>query len=206
MSELRVDRISNQTGSAGPTFTGLVASSGYTVPGKSGFLKADGSVDTNTYVAGTSIGSGNLTLAVSGTGISLSSNPVFGANQDANKTITFTLSSSTSATNNTIVVRDNVGAINVTDVNSSSDINLKDNVENLTNCVEKIENVNGVSFNWKSNNQKSIGVIAQDIESIFPELVTTNESNMKSVNYNGLIGVLVECIKELKNEINELKK
>jgi trimeric autotransporter adhesin len=206
MSELRVDKISNQNGSAGPTFGGIVESPGYSVPGKSGFLKADGSVDTNTYVAGTSIGSGNLTLASSGTGLSVSSTPVFGANQSANKTITFTLNSSTSATNSTVVLRDSNGSISVTDVNSTSDINLKNNINNLSNCLEKIEGINGVSFNWKSNNQKSMGVIAQNIEEVFPELVNINDDNTKSVNYNGLIGVLVECIKELKNEINELKK
>jgi hypothetical protein len=206
MSELRVDKISNQSGSNGPSFTGTISSSGYVVPTQFGFLKADGSVDTNTYVSSSSIGSGNLTISVSGTGISLSSNPIFGANQSADKTITFTLNSSATSTNNTIALRDGTGSLSATDFNSTSDINLKTNIKKLTNCLDKIESIEGVEFSWKSNQEKSLGVIAQNIENVFPELVKEDETNKKTVNYNGLVGVLIECIKELKSEINELKK
>ena len=84
-----------------------------------------------------------------------------------------------------------------------SDQNLKENIRTLENPLEKLILINGVSFNWRHSKESSIGVIAQEVEEIFPELVNTNE--FKSVNYNGLIGVLIEAVKELKTEVNELR-
>jgi hypothetical protein len=86
----------------------------------------------------------------------------------------------------------------------SSDINLKDNVKVIENSLDKLLKIDGVSFNWKKDNKPCIGVIAQNIEEVFPELVGNN--GFKSVNYDGLVGVLIEAIKELKMEINELNK
>ena len=59
-------------------------------------------------------------------------------------------------------------------------------------------------MNFSSN--KQIGLIAQDVEKIFPELVTTDNNGYKSVNYTGLIPVMIESIKTLQKEIEELKK
>jgi len=95
------------------------------------------------------------------------------------------------------------GTTTSTDFDSLSDRNLKENIRTLENPLEKILSINGVSFDWRHTKESSIGVIAQEIEEIFPELVNTNE--FKSVNYNGLIGVLIEAIKELKTEVNELR-
>jgi len=95
------------------------------------------------------------------------------------------------------------GILTATDINSASDIRLKTNIKPFENALEKIVQINGVSFNWIENNAKSGGIIAQDVEKVFPELV--NGGDHKTVNYNGLIGVLVESIKELKQEIEDLK-
>jgi hypothetical protein len=95
------------------------------------------------------------------------------------------------------------GILTATDINSASDIRLKTNIKPFENALEKIVQINGVSFDWIENNAKSGGIIAQDVEKVFPELV--NDGNHKTVNYNGLIGVLVESIKELKQEIEDLK-
>jgi len=95
------------------------------------------------------------------------------------------------------------GTIKANDFDSLSDQNLKENIRTLENPLEKILSINGVSFNWRHSKEPSIGVIAQEVEEIFPELVNTNE--FKSVNYNGLIGVLIEAVKELKTEVNELR-
>jgi cytoskeletal protein CcmA (bactofilin family) len=95
------------------------------------------------------------------------------------------------------------GILTATDINSASDIRLKTNIKPFENALEKIVQINGVSFNWIENDAKSGGIIAQDVEKVFPELV--NNGNHKTVNYNGLIGVLVESIKELKQEIEDLK-
>jgi hypothetical protein len=89
------------------------------------------------------------------------------------------------------------------DINSSSDINLKENVKTIGNSLETINSLRGVSFDWKKNGRSSYGIIAQELEQVLPELVKQGE--VKSVNYNGLIGVLIEAIKELKAEVEELK-
>lgn len=95
------------------------------------------------------------------------------------------------------------GILTATDINSASDIKLKTNIKSFENALDKIVYINGVTFNWIENNAKSAGIIAQDVEKVFPELV--NDGECKTVNYNGLIGVLVESVKELKQEIEYLK-
>ena len=96
------------------------------------------------------------------------------------------------------------GDISAANFNSTSDISLKDNIQTIVNPLDKIIKLNGVTFNWKENQKPSIGVIAQELEKVLPELVTQGE--VKSVNYNGIIGVLIEAIKELKKEIEDLKE
>lgn len=96
------------------------------------------------------------------------------------------------------------GVITCTDLNSTSDINLKTNIKTIENSLDILSQLRGVSFEWKENHKPSYGVIAQELEEILPQLV--NDGEHKSVNYNGLIGVLIESVKELKKEIKELKK
>ena len=96
-----------------------------------------------------------------------------------------------------------VGVVTATDFNSTSDINLKENIKTIENSLNTIEQLRGVTFNWKENQKPSLGVIAQEVQEILPELV--NNGTIKSVNYNGIIGVLIEAIKELKKEVEELK-
>jgi len=95
------------------------------------------------------------------------------------------------------------GVTTSTDFNSASDINLKTNIKTIENPIEKILKINGVTFNWKKDNRLSVGVIAQEIEEVFPELVQGEDP--KTVNYNGLVGLLIECIKEQQVEIDYLK-
>ena len=90
------------------------------------------------------------------------------------------------------------------DVNSTSDINLKKDIEVVTSATEMLNQLRGVKFTWKENDEKSVGVIAQEVEAILPELVK-GEEGKKSVNYSGLIGVLVEAVKELSARVEELE-
>lgn len=90
------------------------------------------------------------------------------------------------------------------DFNSTSDLNLKTNVNTIENSLDIVNSLRGVSFDWKVNGNKSYGVIAQELEQVLPDLVTTKEN--KSVNYNGLVGVLLQAVKELSAEVEELKK
>ena len=96
------------------------------------------------------------------------------------------------------------GSVTAVDFTSTSDINLKENIHTVGNALEITEQLRGVSFDWKESGRSSYGVIAQELEEVLPELVKQGE--VKSVNYNGIIGVLIEAIKELKKEVEDLKK
>ncbi len=96
------------------------------------------------------------------------------------------------------------GIVTANDFNSASDIKLKENVSVIDDPLDKIAQLEGVNFQWKENGKKSLGVIAQEVEKVLPELVSGEES--KTVNYNGLIGLLIECVKEQQKEIEELKQ
>lgn len=96
------------------------------------------------------------------------------------------------------------GTITCVDINSTSDINLKENIHSIDDPLGKVMQINGVGFRWKDTKEDAIGVIAQDIEEVIPELVKNND-HIKTVNYNGLIGVLIEAIKEQQRQILELR-
>lgn len=85
----------------------------------------------------------------------------------------------------------------------SSDERLKENIELIPAAVEKVEALRGVTFDWKSGDGATAGVIAQDVEKVLPMLVSGEES--KAVDYHGLIGLLIEAVKELSAEVKELK-
>ena len=91
-------------------------------------------------------------------------------------------------------------------VYETSDFSLKTNIETIQSSVDTISNIRGVNFDWISSGKHSSGVIAQEIEAVLPHLVNLNDDGIKTVNYSGLIGVLIEAIKELKTEINQLKQ
>ena len=95
------------------------------------------------------------------------------------------------------------------DVTAFSDKRLKDNVETIPNALDKVCAMRGVNFTRNdNNNQPGTGVIAQEMQEVFPVVVKENndELNTLSVSYGNLVGVLIEAIKELKEEIENLKK
>jgi hypothetical protein len=85
---------------------------------------------------------------------------------------------------------------------ASSDRALKDNLKLIENAIDKVNQIGGYTFEWNDKQQvytgTDIGVIAQEIEAILPEIVTTRENGYKAVKYEKLIPVLIEAIKELK--------
>ena len=99
------------------------------------------------------------------------------------------------------------GTLAATNVNSTSDANLKENIETIVGSIDILKDINGVKFVWKDLGTPSVGVIAQDVEKVLPELVSQRSDNgTKSVNYNGLVGVLIEAVKELSARVSELEK
>jgi hypothetical protein len=92
----------------------------------------------------------------------------------------------------------------------SSDSRLKDNIVPIPNALDKIKQIGGYEFDW-NNNQKiykghDIGVIAQEIEKVLPELVALRKDGYKAVKYEKLVALLIEGIKELKQEVDQLKQ
>ena len=69
-----------------------------------------------------------------------------------------------------------------------------------------LNQIDGVRYDWKNTKTPSLGVIAQTVEKVLPELVDENDEGTKSVKYNGLIGLLIEAVKDLSKEVEELKK
>jgi hypothetical protein len=91
---------------------------------------------------------------------------------------------------------------------STSDARLKTGIEPLNNSLEKLMQLQGVSFTWKNNPEmgRRIGFVAQDFEKVLPELTFTNPADgYKGINYAELTAVLAEAIKELKAENDTLK-
>tara|TARA_A100000172_G_scaffold34949_1_gene21193 strand:- start:3954 stop:9215 length:5262 start_codon:yes stop_codon:yes gene_type:complete len=91
----------------------------------------------------------------------------------------------------------------------SSDISLKENVSTLENPLAKVMQIRGTEYDWKEGNKNysghDIGVIAQDIEKVLPEAVSTKPDGTKGVHYNKLIPLLIEAVKDLSNKVDDIK-
>ena len=90
-----------------------------------------------------------------------------------------------------------------------SDKDLKDNITPIENPIDKIKEIGGYEFDW--NNKSSyeghdVGVIAQEIEKVLPEVVTTRDNGYKAVKYEKIVALLIEGIKEQQLQIDDLKK
>jgi len=88
------------------------------------------------------------------------------------------------------------------DVTAFSDERLKDNIETIDSALDKVTNMRGVTFD--RDGRRGTGVIAQEMQKVMPEVVH-DEGEYMSVAYGNLVGVLIEAVKELKAEIEELK-
>jgi hypothetical protein len=94
---------------------------------------------------------------------------------------------------------------------STSDKRLKDNITLISNPIEKIQKIGGYEFDWiptediHSYEGHDIGVIAQEIEEVLPELVQTRDNGYKAVKYDKIVALLIEAIKDQQKQIEELK-
>jgi len=98
------------------------------------------------------------------------------------------------------------GTLSATNLNSLSDATKKTNIETIDNALDITTKLRGVRYDWIDNKKSSIGLIAQEVEEILPEIVETSSDNMKTIAYGNLVGLLIESVKELKSEINTLKQ
>ena len=99
------------------------------------------------------------------------------------------------------------GTIESGTFNATSDMRLKENIHDLSNSLEKICAIRGVEYNWKADETKKLhsGVIAQEVKESIPEAVNTDNEEQYSVDYNAIIGHLIEAVKTLKQEVDDLK-
>ena len=99
-------------------------------------------------------------------------------------------------------------------VTAFSDARLKTDISTINDALGIVEKLRGVSYKWLKNGSEGIGVIAQEVEQVIPEVVLTNvntdpntgeTTEIKSVDYGNIVGVLINAINELKAEVDELK-
>ena len=94
---------------------------------------------------------------------------------------------------------------------SPSDKRLKENIKPIESALDKVSKLQGVTFDWIQKEdqildiKEDIGFIAQDVQKVIPELVRENDDGMLSMRHQGIAPILLEAIKELKAEIEELK-
>ena len=96
------------------------------------------------------------------------------------------------------------GVVTATDFDATSDIRLKTNIKPIDDQISKFIQIEGVSFNWKKDDRPALGVIADQVEKILPQLVHGDDP--KTVNYNGLVGLLIEVVKDQQNQIDTLNE
>lgn len=89
---------------------------------------------------------------------------------------------------------------------ASSDNALKMDVQPIEDATSKLESLNPVSFVWKSNNQPDFGLIAQEVEESYPELVRENMIGYKAVKYTSFIPLLIKCVQDQQKQIDALTK
>jgi len=128
-----------------------------------------------------------------------------------NKVVLTNSTASSSKTVGAVVVTGGVGisgALNVGgDITafSSSDINLKENINVIPNALDKVNAISGNTFTWKSGKGDDTGVIAQEIEALgLPGVTETRDDGTKAVRYEKLVPVLIQAIKELSAKVDAL--
>ena len=107
---------------------------------------------------------------------------------------------------NLVTLSDSSGNLTATgDVTAYSDERLKKDVKTIDNALEKVNQLRGVSYERIDSGKKQIGVIAQEVEKVIPEVVLDGE-DYKSVSYGNIVGLLIEAIKDLNKEVESLKE
>ena len=179
--------------------TSNVAGSGISVSGATGAVTITNSGVTSA-VAGTGVSVSGATGAVTisiGQAVATSSNVQFNS---------LGVGMAASATAGRLDATNDIVAF------SSSDIRFKENIVPIENALDKISKISGNTYDWKAENKiehgyegNDVGVIAQEIEAVLPQLVQTRENGYKAVKYDKLVALLIQGIKEQQLQIEELK-
>jgi hypothetical protein len=126
-------------------------------------------------------------------------------NVNASPVITQSFKIAFNAPDNSLAVNPDGKCYSLQFVNTS-DERIKTDIFTIENALEKVLLLRGVSYKIIKEDFKAIGLIAQDVENVVPEVVSTNNATgLKGIDYSGLVGLLVEAIKELNNKVNKLE-
>ena len=96
--------------------------------------------------------------------------------------------------------------VNAGTFNTTSDERAKEGITPITGALDKVQQLGGYSFTLKQTDEKSSGVIAQEVQKVMPELVQEDAEGLLSVQYGNMVGLLIEAIKEQQTQIDELKE
>ena len=92
------------------------------------------------------------------------------------------------------------GNVSAAQFSGLSDLKKKSNISPITNALAKVNQLDGYTYNLEGFETRKAGLIAQDVEEVFPECVVVDNEGNKFVDYNGIIAILVQAIKELSNK------
>lgn len=141
---------------------------------------------------------GVISISSSGSGATISNDNATDASYYIGMTAATSGAWSTAYVSDTgLYFNPSTGTLNATNFNSLSDQNLKTNIVDISSALDVVNKLQGVEFDFIQSGVHSSGVVAQQLEEVLPFLVSTNSSGIKSVNYDGIIGFLIEAIKEL---------
>ena len=191
------------SGNQNISITGAVSGSGTT---SIATTLADSGVSANTY--------NNVTVNAKGIVTAGSNAAYITANQNQDTQLT-SLGVGTAAS----TVAGEIRATNEITAYYSSDARLKENVTTIENALDKLKTLSGVMFDWKDDiirekggedgyfvRKHDTGIIAQDVEKVLPEVVATRDDGFLAVRYEKLAGLIIQAIKELAGEVDEIKK
>ena len=183
-----------------------------------GFVSATNITGVNVSVTGTIVAAAVTATNITGVNVSVTTKitgaTVSATNINVGATVSATTikGSTVSATNITGVNVSVTGTIKAASVSVSGNINaageiasqsderLKSNIKIISGAVDKVKNLQGVTFTFKADNRPSTGLLAQDVQNVMPEAVTQNGDYLY-VSYGNLLGLIVEAIKELDKKI-----
>lgn len=213
----------------------ILNSPGYTVNGSSfvnvvGSNPVNGSNTTFTVSLPSTIGSSGSEITLNGTATRATRLQLTGADGDSGDRYLLFSNTNTSSSSQEIKtasrfrvnpssgnmwITGNFYAAQDVYAYTSSDARLKTNIRKIDNPLEKLDKINGVVYNWSVDASKDhefrdpkvpeVGVIAQEINEVLPEIVTTREDGMMAVKYDRIVALLIESVKALKAEVEELK-
>ena len=143
-------------------------------------------------INGLTIGNGTVTMSA---GNGLSGGGAFSMNQTNSETVSFAMSGSFTG-----------GFTATGDITAYSDESLKTNIQTIDGALGRVESIRGVTFDRIEDGSTSVGVVAQELEAVLPEAVKTDENGLKHVAYGNITGLLIEAVKELSAQVEELKK